>query len=159
MTESPALRAIEGQECWYVSIGGCTYPSFELALGAKVPRAQPLGNQRQDAVFRENDPSHSLLVWCCWRLRTESEVLGTGSDPESDSSESPLCVLVGQRVVSVRCEAPVWDLRLSFTGGFVLDLFAESSGREGSGLPNWELRVPGRYAAAGPGCAWTEESS
>ena len=77
-----ALRDLRGLPCWHVSVGGSTLPTFQLALGAKIPRAIPLQNPMQPAEYRDNDGEANLLVWCSWRLDAPDRPLTSSDDSE-----------------------------------------------------------------------------
>ena len=148
------VRCLIGQRCWYVSAGGVTWPSFKLVCGDMIPR-EPLRNQAHPEAFRNHRGSVQLLVWCSWRLQTESTVLA--SSDEGESGAKGLDALVGTTVTEVRCSAPAWDLALTFSSGLVIQVFADNFGPDPSASQNWELWVPGRYVQAGLGEAWDEQ--
>src|SRR5437763_16523148 len=100
---------VQGLRCWYVSCGGAAGPTFELALGGKVPRRIPHKNPAHAEEFRRFEGEANLLVWCSWRL--------DGPDcPLTSSDDSPRAVidglerLVGVHVESVVVTPPAWDL-------------------------------------------------
>jgi hypothetical protein len=148
------VQTLVNQICWHVSAGGATVPSFQLVMGTRIPRRAPLENLAQPQEFRLNQGSHSLLVWCSWRLQKPDRVLATSDDVDSIGA---LDGLVGAGVVAVRCSPPAWDLELQFTNGLLLVVFCDNYGSCPSASRNWELWVPGVYVEAGLGGAWLEE--
>ena len=149
------IEMLEGLNCWHVSAGGSTAPSFKLVLGEKVPRAVPLRNVAQPEVFRLHRGSVELLVWCSWRLQTEDTVLAT-SDQGPGWVES-LARLINGTVSHVTCSAPAWDLRLKFVGDMELLVFCDHFDSESSTLENWELYSPAGVVRAGPGAKLDEQ--
>jgi hypothetical protein len=147
---SALVHSIEGLRCWYVSCGGCTLPTFKLALGAKVPRQRPLKNPAQSEEFRQFEGEASLLVWCSWRLDSADAPL-TSSDDEPAGIETHLQRLVGICVESVRLAAPAWDLTVSFANGLVLHVFCDHVPGAPSFDGNWELWRKEVALIVGPG--------
>jgi hypothetical protein len=143
-----------GEDCWYVSAGGATAPSFRLVMGEKIPLVQPLKNPNVPESFRFNRGSVELLVWCSWRLQTPSSVLATSD--QGPGWVEQLQGLIGQSVTGVVCSPPAWDLRISFADGTELLVFCDHADDESSIAQNWELYLPERVIRTGPGSAWEE---
>jgi hypothetical protein len=148
------VQQLVGQRCWYVSVGGTTWPSFILVCGDVVPRDMPLRNRMHPEHFRYNQGSVELLVWCAWRLQTGSAVIASSDDEEA--AARALDVLTDATVVSAHCAAPAWDLDLVFSSQLVMKVFADRHGRDRGIRQNWELWTPGAHACAGPGAAWEQ---
>ncbi|HEU4730472.1 MAG TPA: hypothetical protein VFT22_21385 [Kofleriaceae bacterium] len=146
------VQQLVGQRCWYVSVGGTTWPSFTLVCGEPIPRDMPLGNRAHPEQFRTHHGSVELLVWCAWRLQTGSSVIVSSDDEEA--AARALDVVTGTTVVSAHCAAPAWDLDLVLSGDQVLKVFSDRHARDRGIRHNWELWVPGVHACAGPGAAW-----
>lgn len=152
------LRGLIGLPCWYVSAGGCTLPSFQLALGARVPRDRPLANRAQAEEFRTHQPEAGLLVWCSWRLDEPGQET-TSSDSQPEPLLAGLGRLVGRSVERVALTGPARDLTLGFTGGATLRVFCDRVASDGSGggQENWSLHRADGVLFAGPGHAWGVE--
>lgn len=152
-----ACRVMEGQPCWYVSIGGATSPSFVLVLGERVPRARPLVNERHPEEYRRCCGSVELLVWCSWRLQSNVEVMATSEQEQllGDTMRS----LVGTHVVAVRCTPPAWDLVVDFSDGRSLEIFCDHVEPGSPIAENWELWTPERCVTAGPGAQLVAEAA
>jgi len=144
------VRALQGLPCWYVSCGGCTMPSFQLALGNKVPRQTPLKNPAQSEEFRCFEGEVNLLVWCSWRLDGIDAPL-TSSDDVEVSVVSRLSQLIGASVTNAATVAPAWDLNLDFSNGLRLCVFCDHVPGEPSFDGNWELWQRNLTAFVGPG--------
>jgi hypothetical protein len=114
-------RAVR-QTCWHVSVGGCTSPSFELALGRKIKRETMLNNPMQPREFCRYRPQISFLVWCTWRLERANEIIISSDGAELDII-SGLEQLVGKNILRVRIEHPAWDLAFYFADRFRLRVF------------------------------------
>lgn len=149
------VRSLIGQRCWYVSAGGVTWPSFVLVCGDMIARELPLSNPAHPEPFKSNRGSVELLIWCSWRLQTDSRVLA--SSDEAESGAKALIALVGTTLTEARCSAPAWDLALAFSSGLAIQVFADNHGPEPTASQNWELWVPGMYVRAGVGEAWEEQ--
>jgi len=155
MKPSDVPSALVGHECWYVSAGGKTAPSFMLALGDKVARERPLTNPAQSAEFRANEGSVELLVWCAWRLQGPALVLA--SSDQGASGLSALRAIVGASVTAVLCSPPAWDLLVEFSNGLELAVFCDHVEPNASIAQNWELWSPQGYVGTGPGAEWGED--
>lgn len=138
---------LEGMPCWHVSAGGCTWPSFNLAMGDRIPRRRPLSNERQPKEFRENDPSASLLVWTSWRLESASLPVASSEDREGVALPE-LEKLIGRTVVGARVLNGCLDLELAFSGDLAVRVFCgyvtESSGMD----ENWQFNIHGGKTVA-----------
>jgi hypothetical protein len=150
------VREIVGMECWYVSCGGCTLPTFQLALGARVPRSRPVSNPAHTEEYRRFEGEGNLLVWCSWRLDRPDQPL-TSSDDTAEAIPRELGRLIGARVEAVTVAPPGWDLAVSFSGGLCLRVFADHIPGDPSADGNWELWRPHAFAWAGPGAAYAIE--
>ena len=143
---APALQQI----CWHVSVGGCTLPSFSLAIGGKIKRDKPLRNQAQPEAFRYYDPEISFLVWCAWRLDRGDSVLVSHEGNEEEIMGN-LKLLVGKALTEITVAPPAWDLVLNFTEGLKLAIFCDHAGQKPKFNGNWQARVKGVKVYAGPG--------
>lgn len=121
-----------------------------LALGAKIPRKKPLKNQAQPKIFRENDPSICLLIWCSWRLELPDGLLA--SSDGGKTSENTLQLMEGKAVRRVEHIEPAHDLIITFDDSSKLRVFADHvDDDECSFVENWELTTPSFEVSAGPG--------
>src|SRR5438876_1038613 len=77
------IQTLLGKPCWYVSCGGSAGPTFELALGEKVPREHVLGNRAHSEDFRRFEGEANLLVWCTWRLDAADRPLSSSDDTDA----------------------------------------------------------------------------
>lgn len=148
--------SIQGLPCWYVSCGGCTLPSFELALGKKLPRARPLKNLAQAEEFRHSTGEACLFVWCSWRLDAPDAPL-TSSDDQAESIVQQLNQLVGASVESASIGLPAWDLTIQFSNGLVLRVFCDHVPGAPSFEGNWDLVRADGALHVGPGSRWAIE--
>jgi hypothetical protein len=142
----PALK----QVVWHVSVGGCTLPSFELAIGGKVRRKSPLKNTAQPILFRQYKPQISFLVWCAWRLDNDESVL-TSHDCEEDEIVNGLKRINGQSIELIRVISPAWDLALRFQNNLTLNVFCCYAGKSPGFSVNWQARLNDVRVGAGPG--------
>lgn len=155
MNPNEAIKELVGQNCWYVSAGGATAPSFTLVLGEKVLRERALRNLAHPLEFRTNRGSVELLVWCSWRLQSTTQVFAS-----SDQGEFGLQVLKnveGTTILETNCYPPAWDLSIRFSNGLELSIFCDHIEPNCSISQNWEFSGPRGYVATGPGTSWSED--
>lgn len=150
------LRSLKGLRCWYVSCGGCTIPTFQLALGKKVLRTVPLRNPAQSKEYRKYMGEASLLVWCSWRLDGLAHPL-TSSDDAPNSIEDGLAHLVGLRINSAILTPPSWDLAIHFSHDLALRVFCDHVPGDPSFDGNWDLFLPSQTVSVGPGASYSIE--
>jgi hypothetical protein len=153
---SQLLESLRGLRCWYVSCGGAAGPTFQLALGEKVPRTTPLKNPTHPEEYRRYEGKANLLVWCTWRLDSPDRPL-TSSDDSEKSLVGELGKLVGAAVESATVQAPAWDLDVGFSGGLRLRVFCDHVPGDPSFDGNWELWGREAVALVGPGASCTVE--
>jgi hypothetical protein len=132
------VEAMCGQRCWYVSVGGCTLPTFQLAFGEKVRRQRPLKNTAHSQEYREFEAEISLLVWCSWRLDSPSGPVTSSDDNEEHICEG-LSRLRGAKVSTASARGPGWDLRVRFSNRLVLRIFCDHVPGDPTFSTNWEL--------------------
>lgn len=125
-----------GRKCWYVSCGRGVGHTFQLALGGKVPRALKLKNKEHSEEYRRFEGEYGLMVWCAWRL----DGVITSSDTKAKLAYSDLKRLTGKIIRKVVVDN--WNLRLDFTGGLSLSVFANNIGEDANFDGNWEVWTP-----------------
>lgn len=154
---SKLVRSLQGLRCWYVSGGGCTLPTFQIALGEKIARDVPLRNPAHPEEYRTHEGEANLLVWCSWRLDGPNRPV-TSSDDLAEAITSGLKNLIGGQVESVDLSPPAWDLSVRFSNGFQLRVFCDHVPGDPSFDGNWELWLRETVIAAGPGDRLVVES-
>ena len=142
----PALRKV----CWHVSVGGCTLPTFSLAIGGKAKRDRALRNPAQPVAFRKYEPEVSLFVWCAWRL-DRGDLVEASNDGSASEITRGLKRLVGKSVVKIEITPPAWDLALHFDDCFRLTVFCNHAGKKPSFKGNWQAKVQHTRVFVGPG--------
>ncbi len=147
---STLVDSLRGLRCWHVSRGGCTLPTFQLALGEKVARPRALRNPAQPEEFRRYEGEANLLVWCSWRLDGPDRLL-TSSDDTAEAIVRELGKVVGATADSMTLLAPAWDLVAGFSNGLRLRIFCDHLPGEPSFDGNWELWRRDVVALVGPG--------
>ncbi len=147
---STLVSSIQGLRCWYVSCGGAAGPTFQLALGNKVPRRTLLKNAAHPEEYRRFEGEANLLVWCDWRLDGADSPL-TSSDDSPANISSQLGKLVGTIIESVAVVAPAWDLTIRFSGNLTLRVFCDHVPGDPSFDGNWELWRQEIAVLVGPG--------
>src|SRR5262245_31199240 len=135
---STLVDGLRGLRCWYVSCGGAAGPTFQLALGGKVPRKVPLKNPAHSEDYRRHEGETNLMDWCSWRLDGPDRPF-TSSDDSEEGMTRELARLVGASVESVAVVAPAWDLTVAFSNGLCLRVFCDHLPGEPSFNGNWEL--------------------
>jgi hypothetical protein len=147
------VAALSGKECWHVSCGGAAVTTFQLALGAKIPRAEPISLRGRSYEFDQYEGEANLLVWCSWRLDSDTAPL-TSSDDTQEKVVASLNHLVGQKTLRVSVEMPGWDLRIDFTDGLCLRVFCDHVPGDPSFDGNWDLYLPDQIISIGVGSAY-----
>jgi hypothetical protein len=147
---SALVNSIRGLRCWYVSCGGAVGPTFQLALGDKVPRSRPLKNPAQSEEYRQFEGEANLLVWCSWRLDANEGPL-TSSDDDDAGISTHLQRLAGATVQSVSLTSSALDLTVSFSGDLTLRIFCDHVPNSPSYDGNWELWRKEEALFIGPG--------
>lgn len=108
------LPLIEGKECVRAGIG------YARALLLDFEQLHP-----PDARGYQ-EPERSLVVECCWRLETATEVL-IGSSDEDDELRKAVAVCVGRRISGVEVFRPSFMLHIQFTDNLSLWVFPDSA--------------------------------
>ena len=147
---SGTLRKIIGQACWYIGVGGCTLPSFSIALGRRVKRQYPLRNPSATEEFRLYKGESTLLVWCTWRLDSKNSAIASSDDNEA-TIVTGLNRLKGKKLVGVEVIGPVWDAIFEFSDDLKLKIFCDHTSPEGSFDGNWEFATGDVQVYLGPG--------
>lgn len=149
------VRLLAALPCWYVSGPGPS-GTFQLALGAKVPRPIVLKNPAQSDEYRQFEGEANLLVWCAWRLDGVDMPVSSWDD-DAKGIEAGLGRLVGAAIASVTLRAPAWDLEVAFTNGLNLRVFADHVPGDPSYDGNWEIWFRHQAVIVGPGTHWCLE--
>lgn len=135
---SAHLRALlAGAPCWYVSAGQGTWPSIQLALGDRIPRARPSQNAFHPEAFRTHDASRSLMAWSDWVLTREGIEVVTSAHAVALSERAR--GVEGQTVAEVAVDRD-GSLRLAFTGGWLLIVRPASAPEEEEDV-SWTLHL------------------
>lgn len=124
-------------------------PSFKLALGGRILRKIPLMNKSQPEEYQRYRGTVELLVWCSWRLQTESTVLA--SSDQLEEGIGALRSLDSATVRDVMCLGPAHDLVIDFEGGKRLVVFCDHVQPGASISENWEFSLVDLTLIAGPG--------
>lgn len=138
-----------GKPCWYVcynEIGS----TFQLALGAKVPRPRMLRNRSLPLMYRRNEGTANFLVWCSWRLEFGRRVVASSRDGSARAARN-LDSLLGKTIISVDVMRPAWDMCIVFDSGQRLMVFADHVSRRGTTQENWYLALEQGIFFAGTG--------
>jgi hypothetical protein len=144
------LKPVLQEACWHVSVGGCTLPSFSLALGSKVKRKRALRNPAQPAAFQKYEPQIAFFVWCAWRLE-RGDLMVTSDDGDEGEITRGLERIIGRSVTRIGITAPMWDLVIQFNDGLRLTVFCNQMGNNERLSSNWHATVRHIKVYAGPG--------
>jgi hypothetical protein len=156
-TRDVVIDALFGKPCWYVSCGGAAGPTFQLAIGGKIPRQCPLRNDAHSEEYRQFEGEANLLVWCTWRL-DDARGPVTSSDDSDKGIDSGLNRLVGAAITDAAIDLPGWDLQVGFSNGLRLRVFCDHVPGDPSFDGNWELWLPDRVISVGVGSVCDVES-
>jgi len=173
LSVSSFVTGLVGMKCWHISCPWAMKPTFSLALGAAIPRkiplpvmgirhvASPSGNMKRRIVPLRSgtDKWHrfagegGLYVWTTWRLQSRRTPLASSSQEHGKYSRA-LKVLLGRTVSRITVDAVALDLRIWFTGGLEILVFADNLPERLHPLSNWTVHDVSRQLQAGPGRSW-----
>jgi hypothetical protein len=156
-TADTIAATLIGKKCWHVSCGGAAVNTFQLALGAKIRRAESISLRGRADEFDQFEGEANLLVWCTWRLDTDASPLSS-SDDVQENVVAALQRLVGHKVANVQVDLPGWDLRIDFSGGLRLRVFCDHVPGDPSFDGNWDLFLPDRIFSVGVGSQCESET-
>lgn len=146
-----------GLDCWYVSTGGSAKSTFQLALGEKVCRLNPLKNTAHSDEFRQFEGSVNIFVWCAWRLDGSHGPLTSWDDTEQSIKDS-LRNLLGNTIEHADIMPNTWDISIRFSNQLCLRVFCDHVPGDPSFDGNWDLRTQTAVIAFGPGANYKIEN-
>lgn len=115
---------ILNKKCWSVIAG--TGSLISLAFGGKIPNSRILKNKNLTTEQRNFSGQFEIYVECAWRLESEELVLCTSTCANlNDSEAGGLKSLVGDIVVDLGFCLPSGDLKISFSSGRTMKIFAD----------------------------------
>lgn len=142
------LAQVINQRCWYASAGGSVGSTFSLSFGDRLQRQIPLNNQSHSPEFREYCGEYALFCWCSWRLSKLDRFVASSTSVEASVCRA-LDGLVGQSIDNIIAQEPYFDLSVSLTGGYRLELFCNNANDFFDG--DWELTTREEVVYVGPG--------
>jgi hypothetical protein len=126
------LSALVGEECWGVTGGEGTGSVISLSIGQRRPRPKPLNNPHLTELVRHCKGTYSLMLYCPWRIESRLQVL-SGSHM-SNLNDGPMVrgygSICGQKIKTVACSGPAFDLRLDFENERSLVIHCSAIGME-----------------------------
>ena len=148
-----------GKTIWSVRAGRLTGSSFSIDMGRKLrlrvaPRPfeyRAADGKKYRTVVSSVQPQGRLLVWCTWRLDSRQKPLTSSDDINRVLRLKLKRHLVGRRVTGVEVRPPACDLRITLSGGLVLNVFCDHVPGEPSFDGNWQMRLGNDTAAVQPG--------
>lgn len=126
------LSAIVGEDCWGAVCGEGSGSVLGLKIGARTLRHKPLKNLHLSELVRHYDSAYSMLIWCPWRIDTDRKVIAASYMPNTNDGAMVIGSqsICGQRIMSVACSGPAFDLRLEFENGHALVIHCGAIGRD-----------------------------
>jgi hypothetical protein len=138
-----SLGRLAGQVCWGTVAGAGRGSVLSLNIGSKLIRDVPVKNPNLSDEVRNYDPEYSLFIECSWRVNSKTQVL-FGAWDENDV-EGPkiqgLQALVNQKIRSVSCSEPAFDLEIVFENELTLRVFCDST-NDIDAADNYALFLP-----------------
>ncbi len=126
------LSTLIGEECWGVVCGDGSGSVLGLDIGVRTLKRKPTNNPHLSELVRLYDGAFSLLVWCPWRIDSDSKVVA-GSHM-ANANDGPMVngsqAICGQRIVAVTCSSPAFDLRLDFENRHSLVIHCGAIGKD-----------------------------
>jgi hypothetical protein len=127
-----ALSALVGEECWGIVGGEGAGSVISLDIGARTLRAKPINNLHLSDLVRRYQGAYALMLHCPWRIDSESNVV-SGSHM-SNANDGPMvrgyARLLGQKIKTVTCSGPAFDLQLDFENGHSLRIHCSAIGND-----------------------------
>ncbi|WP_147328081.1 MULTISPECIES: hypothetical protein [unclassified Duganella] len=125
------LSTLSGEECWGVVCGEGSGSVLGLNIGARTPKQKPVNNPHLSELVRRYDCAYSMLIWCPWRIDSESKVIAGSHMP--NANDGPMVVgsqsICQQRITGVTYSSPAFDLRLNFENRYSLVIHCSAIGK------------------------------
>ena len=149
------LLALVGEECWGIVGGEGTGSVIALRIGTRTLRQTPISNSHLSDLVRRYDSAYSLLLWCPWRIDSDSRVVSGSHMP--NAKNGPMVVgsrsICGQRITAATCAGPAFDLRLDFENQHSLVIHCSTIGKDydecyafGTPLGHYSVSLDGELA-------------
>ena len=140
------LAALIGEECWGVVCGAGWGSVLGLHIGVRTLSRKPVNNPYLRELVRLYDGAHSMLLWCPWRIDSDSKVVA-GSHM-SNANDGPMVKgsqsICGQGITGVTCCTPSSDLRLDFENSHSLVIHCGACGNDYKDCYSFGT-LPGHY--------------
>jgi len=112
-------------------------------------------NPKQPAVYQRNEGEYELMVWCAWRLDGPKGPVVSSDAADVVVDRKLTRALRGRTIERARVTVPLaWDLEVTFDRGLVLRVFCDYLPGDPSFDGNYEVVLPDRELAVGPGAKW-----
>ena len=137
------IKKLIGKPCWDVGCGKGVGSSFGLYLGRKIKRKREIRSVTRPWMSIKHDPEFHVLVWCLWRLSKNGRLVVTSDDCENHYKWCKyLRRLTGHKITKMMILNPFFDLQITFTRSYQLDIFCDHGTKEPSIDTNWEVFSP-----------------
>lgn len=124
------LKRLENHKVWHMhrSIGSIVV----LGIGGKTLRQNILTNQHLPELYRTYEPDFEIRIQCAWRLSKSDKVLHGWRDLAYVEGVQPkwFDYVTYQKIVSVQCKKPAYDLTITLANDIVLDIFCDITNEE-----------------------------
>lgn len=123
------LKRLNKTKCWGAFAGEGTGSNFSLSFGEKKLRKKELKNKHLSEKGRKYEPELSLFVTCSWRLDSETSILCSSKENNSNTGSMvrSLKKVIGKRVMDINVFEPAFDLIITFDGGLSLKIFCDET--------------------------------
>jgi hypothetical protein len=118
-----------GLSCWSIIGGKGTGSVIHLGFGSKKLRDRPLKNPHLTEEERLYDPDISLMVYCSWRLSSETDILCSWREAISniDNMLLNLELIRNKKIIKIDICPLSLDLDIYFEGNNKLEIFCDET--------------------------------
>ena len=141
MTDS--IQKLINQPCWGVVAGKGTGSIFNLQIGNKIPRKEPLTNPHLSKEIQNNNSEFSLMVYSSWELLQNDDLICCESD--SNENDGPMVnglkKLINEKITNIQLSDHYHEMTISFTSNFTLEIFCDGN-EYGEDYDNYTIFFP-----------------
>ena len=111
------INELIGLECWGVTGGEGTGSVISIDMGKKTLRKKPSTNPYLSKLVAKYNSSHSLMVYCPWRIESKTNILSASFMPNDNNGimVKGLKEITGTTIKNIICGSPAYDLHIEFS--------------------------------------------
>lgn len=143
------IKKIIRRRCWEIAAGKTTGSMISFHFGGKLPYKAPPGLKGNVAKFEGE--FILFLQDAAWRIDKNEKVVcsseGLSLINNNRSGYQALRALVGKRVLNVNVRNAGWDLKIGFSGGYLLQVLSIQTDEV---MTNYSFHTPKEVIVVGP---------